>query len=500
MSEIQEKILAFTEWDDPIPFTAASHGKPYPIDALPREIKDAVKEVRAFVQAPMALVASSALSTLSIVGQGFVDVKRAEKLQSPTSLFFLSVLDSGERKSATDGYFKQPILEYEREHRLEAEPLIRKYKAEYAAWQAERDGIVAAIKNMAKSGKSAQKQKQDLEELELHEPKEPRVPKILLGDETPESLGYALAKRFPLAAIATSEGGSVLGGHAMNADSVMRNLAQYNSLWDGAKISVGRRSSESYEIEGARFSISIAVQRPTIQAFIRKTGGLARGTGFFARCLMAWPESTQGTRFFQEAPKDWPSLEAYHERIRALLAQPLPMVDGRLEPFLMELSPDAKAAWVRFHDDIEAELSNSGELYAVRDIASKTADNAARLAALFELFTNGLAREVGRESFVGAAAIVGWHLYETRRFFDDLDIVESNVDAQKLEAFLIREYVKTGEPFYRKNKALQYSPIRNSENLNKAIDELVSLNRLRQYEDETGHFLETSPLVREVQR
>ena len=53
---------------------------------------------------------------------------------------------------------------------------------------------------------------------------------------------------------------------------------------------------------------------------------------------------------------------------------------------MLSLTPEAKAAWVEYHDAIESELSSGGELYDVRDVASKSADNAARLAALFQMF------------------------------------------------------------------------------------------------------------------
>ena len=60
--------------------------------------------------------------------------------------------------------------------------------------------------------------------------------------------------------------------------------------------------------------------------------------------------------------------------------------DGILIPPVLPLTADAKAAWVAFNDAIEGELRTGGELYDVRDVASKCADNAVRLAALFQIF------------------------------------------------------------------------------------------------------------------
>jgi hypothetical protein len=36
-------------------------------------------------------------------------------------------------------------------------------------------------------------------------------------------------------------------------------------------------------------------------------GTLARGTGFPARFLVAWPERARGTRLFEKAPPEWPA-------------------------------------------------------------------------------------------------------------------------------------------------------------------------------------------------
>jgi len=41
----------------------------------------------------------------------------------------------------------------------------------------------------------------------------------------------------------------------------------------------------------------------------------------------------------------------------------------------------------------------------VRDVASKTADNAARIATLFQLFEPGAGSVIGRKEFAGASRI-----------------------------------------------------------------------------------------------
>ncbi|WP_411728581.1 DUF3987 domain-containing protein [Methyloglobulus sp.] len=134
-------------WQSPQPLTAKIKPEPYPIDALPESLQKAVEEVQAFVKTPMPMVATSALTALSLAIQGHVNAKRADKLESPTSLFTLVIADSGERKTTLDGYFSKPIADYERSEEEKAKPLVEKHKADYAAWKAQYDGLNTAIKN-----------------------------------------------------------------------------------------------------------------------------------------------------------------------------------------------------------------------------------------------------------------------------------------------------------------------------------------------------------------
>ena len=61
------------DWPEPEPLGEALEGEPYPDDALPGILGDAVRQAQAFVLAPMALVACSALAALSVAVQGLVD-------------------------------------------------------------------------------------------------------------------------------------------------------------------------------------------------------------------------------------------------------------------------------------------------------------------------------------------------------------------------------------------------------------------------------------------
>ena len=171
------------------------------MEALPDGIRSAVQEVQAFVKAPLPLVASSALGALSLAAQAYVDVERTSKLTGPVSLFLLTIADSGERKSSCDGFFTKALRVYEQEQAEAMKPELERYQAEMDSWNAERDGLLSAIKEAGKKNKPTDQLKTSLAELQHDEPEPPRIPRILLGDETPENLAWRLAKEWPSSGI-----------------------------------------------------------------------------------------------------------------------------------------------------------------------------------------------------------------------------------------------------------------------------------------------------------
>ncbi len=130
-----------TSWGEPDPLVAEEGTEPYPLDALPTGIRDAVEEVVAFVQCPDALAACSALAQLgSVAGQGCANVYRDETLCGPVGLYFLVIAKSGERKSQLDKHFGEGVRRYEREQTEIHRPKKREYLAALANWEARKEG------------------------------------------------------------------------------------------------------------------------------------------------------------------------------------------------------------------------------------------------------------------------------------------------------------------------------------------------------------------------
>lgn len=481
-----------TDWPAPQPLTAKIDRKPYPLNALPDRIREAVTEVQAFVQAPLALVAGSALGAVSLAGQALADVRRDDKLDGPAGLFLLTIADSGERKSTCDGFFYREIRDFEAEQAELAKPAKQKHTADREAWEAKQAGVRESIKQAAKTGKPAVATEFDLFVLEQNKPKEPNIPRLIYADVTPEALAHGLGTKWPSAGVVSAEAGVVFGSHAMARDSVTRNLATLNTLWDGNSLTIDRRTSDSFTVRGARLTVALQVQEQTLREFYDRAGALARGSGFMARFLIAWPESTQGSRSYTAAPAAWPALSAFNRRIADLLNQPAPIDEaGGLKPTVLTLTPEARRAWIEFYNGIESSLAAGGELHDVRDVASKTADNAARLAGLFHVFEHGTGGAIGLETFKGASRLAEWHLHEARRFFGELALPPEQADAARLDAWLIEQRT----PEVNKRYAQQRGPVRDGGRIDAAIRELVELDRVQLVKDGKRHMLKINPAL-----
>jgi putative DNA primase/helicase len=494
---IEAAQAAPSTWPEPQPLIAQLEPEEYPLDALPAIVRLAVLEVAGFVKAPVPLIATSALAALSLAIQAHVDVERAEKLHGPTGLFMLAVADSGERKSTCDGFFTRALRDYEAKQQEDAKPLIQDFKSAYTAWEAQRSGLKEKIKSLSKDGKPCKAQVQELHALDADEPEPPKVPRLHYGDVTPEELAFSLAKHWPSGGVVSSEAGTVFGSHGMGKDSAMRNMALLNQLWDGATLAVDRRSSESFTVRGARLTMALQVQESTLRAFFDSTKGLARGTGFLARFLVSWPRSTQGTRNFTEAPAQWPSLATFNDRLTAILNRPVPMdEDGALIPAMLTLAPDAKAAWVAFHDAIEAELSTGGELHDVRDVASKTADNAARLAALFHTFIGSIG-PIDLEAMESASRIAAWHLHEARRFLGELAMPAELANPARLESWLLDFCQREGTDSVPTREIQRCGPngLRDKAVIADAIKELADLGRVKLVQDGKKKAVQINPAL-----
>jgi putative DNA primase/helicase len=504
------------EWAEPEELTDAAEPEPFPLDALPPSIADAVEEYHAYGQQPLEMIGTAALAAASGCVQGLVDLRRDSQLVGPVSINTVVVADSGERKTACDSAFSVAAARWERAERMCLEPLRREASEKRAAYQARKEGILSALRSAAAKGRKATGEKakdgaaadvdalqKQLRDLGRAMPPMPPMPMPRVENCTAEGVAKNLAFDWPLIAWASNEGGTVTGGHGFKDDALIRTLSFLNQRWDGATMDRSRSTEDYLRVDGRRLTVSLMVQPAAFVAFTTAGSGMARGIGNLARMLVVWPRSTMGTRLRDPDASETalPALERFLARAEELYRTPLSipfdmttMEPGtnnngvvladqiELQPAELPLSRDARRLWVAYHNECEEQLLPEGEFADVRDVAAKSAENACRLAAIFHVWDQGPHGVVGRVDMERGVTIARWFLYETRRV---LGMVPDHAVAADAE-LLARWALSCAEPPTLKD-TLRLAParLRKKSKRDAALDLLIDRHWARK-EDRDG--------------
>jgi len=421
--------------------------KPYPIDALPPIIRNAVVEYQAYGQQPLPLVVTSALSCASLATQGLADVARDDYLIGPISLYFLVVAVSGERKTSADNTFKAVIRHWMISRRDEMQPQVDAARAAVAAWEAERDGLLSRIKSaggkLASNDIDVEALRDALSQLEQKKPTDVIVPRLFYEDTNAPTLAADLANDWPSASLWSDEAGLIVGAHGMSDDMAMGFIGLLNRLWDGNPFDRDRNTARRARIRGRRFTVSLMTQPIVMARLLTLAGGASRGMGLIARFLVTWPSSTIGSRPYRPI-KGMPAVEWLAQRLRALLDMPLPLdpedpTTMALASPVLPMTEKAQRIWRRFHDDVEAELGKTGEYSDVADIGAKAAENVARLAGVFHVIKCGPQGEIDSKTMLRASRVIGWHLHEGQRVLTAFNKPQSVADAETLLDWLLKQ-------------------------------------------------------------
>ena len=165
---------------------------------------------------------------------------------------------------------------------------------------------------------------------------------------------------------------------------------------------------------------------------------------------------------------------------------------------MLTLSMAAKAAWVAFYNKVERELGDGGLYRDLRDVASKIADNACRLAALFHIFehvTRGT--EISVSNFNAAARVAEWYLGESWRFFGELALPAGVADAERLENWLVAYCQREGVVRVPNVEVQKNGPggLREKQKINTAMRVLEDLGRAQQVNEGKRKFIAINPAL-----
>lgn len=421
----EKSVEAFTlrlaGWREPDPLTIESCAAlPYPIEALPPIIRDAIMDLERTVQAPLPLIAASVIASTNLAVQPHVDVVTVDGRVLPTSLFFITEGASGERKSTVDSYAMAAHHEFDEEIRRKALEDRHRLEASVIIWERKKDEFV----NRQKKIRDPESQLSRAEELEafLKEvgPKPPAwqgAPVRIVRDPTLEGLEKHLSIS-PTAGLFCDEAAIFLGGYSMNAENRLRTMAGFSSLWDGKGVNRARSSDGMNSHPGKRVCMHLMAQEVVFNAFIAGNQEM-KEQGLGARCLLTRAISTKGSRIFvRENPREARGMVNFLDRVREILQLALPLKEGggcQLQPRALALSPAAEELYIEFYNDVESRQGPDGDLAEISGTASKMPEQALRLAATFQFFADIHSDTISEDSFEAGMRCARFYLNEALR-------------------------------------------------------------------------------------
>ncbi|HBR1207030.1 TPA: DUF3987 domain-containing protein [Klebsiella pneumoniae] len=449
------------------------NGSPFPVDAFPQIIRNAIYEVEQHTQAPQALIAASALGVISLACQNRIDVCRLNNLRGPVSLFLLTLAESGERKSTVDKLLMEPLYQLE-------ENLFEKYTHDLTVWRndeaifnIEKKSLMSKLKSEIRRNKDHLATNEKLKVLLASHPKSPVRFKQIFNDATPAAIKDYLCGYWRSVGIMSDEAGTIFNGYTLN------ELPFINKMWDGAMFPVERKSEPEKLIRDARMTLSLMVQPNIFKGYIKRKGDMAKGIGFFARCLICQPGSTQGNRQITSPVVSTEYLPIFQQRLMKIVNESIAR-NNENDRLCLRFTVEAEKRWIAFSNNVEYEMGILGRLSNFKDYASKMAENMARIAALLHHF-NGDEGDISLLTVEAAVEISTWYVGEYVRLFSKpQEFTLAISEADELYWWINNYCIRLKASWITKNTVLQYGPnkFRNRSKANEVLNTLYSQNRI----------------------
>lgn len=439
---------------------------PYPMEALGSVLGNAARAIHDTVKAPAAMCGTSLLAAASLAAQAQANVKH-DSFDEPLSLWAVTIGESGERKSAVDKW----ALGAHRKHEKKAQAA---YHDELKVFITEQAAYNAACQKAKSSGKGDRAAIRAALQAVGDAPDAPLVPILTMGEPTLEGAQKQLINGWPSLGLFSDDAGEFLGGFSMSRENKTRTAASLSRLWDAGTFDRVRANAEetSGKFHGKRVALHFMVQ-PIIAEAVLSDDVLA-GQGFLPRCLLAWPESTQGGRVYVASDLHADAaLNRYWAKVHALLDMDYPLIEGtrnELSPRDLTLAPDAGALWEQFQNATERELADGGQFASARAWASKAGAQVLRIAGVLTLIDNPAAGLIEIKEIERAANLMLWHLGEAVRIIGTAAVPREIKDAEALRDWCH----ETGRKLLCSADALQYGPgsVRTKRAFDAAITEL----------------------------
>lgn len=421
------------EYDTVLPLPSISAPEPFPFDALGEIPGAAAKAICETVRAADSICGLSILAAMSLSAQAHSNVDIGYGVK-PINLYCLSVAESGERKSAVDKIAIKVIKAWQKAEERCFLQEKEVHRRQYDLWEKKRRDALNS---------------KDAEKLLLELPPAPIAPLqpyMICEEPSYEGLVELFNIGQPTAGIFSDDGARLVGGYAFSEDNKLKTAAGLSSIWDGSEITRVRKGDGCFTLRGKRLSVHLMLQEVALQRLVQ--GGVLEKQGLLARFLLIQPEQLAGKRkFVHEDPSKHPAVIAFDQMMGNLLDRRLPIDEdspqkNELIPKTLKCGPAAQAIWVDYYHEVEFQEGTEGKYSTIRSFASKSGEQAFRIAAVLTTVEDPNAAEISVEHMKRGVILARYFLNETLRIFSGLAISQQMKNANALFEWLINHQNK----------------------------------------------------------
>jgi len=413
--------------------------EPFPIDCLPPVLRDFCLAVAKSTNTDPAYTAAMVLPVVSSATGAHIKLRAKDDWSVPSIIWVLLVADSGSGKTPTFIFALRPLIKMQQELTAQNEREEKEYKKKKQKY----DVDLSIWKQTRRRGKN-----------DLAQPDEPEEPKrkfCLISESTTEGLIPILADNPYGILSAYNEAAIWLGGFDAYRSGSGKDESIYNDIYDGGYVSINRKSGNQHIVTShSHCSILGGIQPNSFKAILRKNPQFFH-TGLFARLLPCMPPDTP--RHFSEecVPKDVEA--AYARMIETLFFWRDKLRATPDDPYLVNLTPEAKTVFVDFYNTISDDRSSlpSG---AMKASLSKLNGYVLRIALtlhfahLASTYSAGQIPtsipDVDTETMRAAITLTEWFRRETLRVLQIVQPTEV-IEGDKGAASILRHLAVHGE-------------------------------------------------------
>lgn len=422
----------------------------YPDGALLPKLDDAVRRLQRAIQAPIEMIAASAISAVALACQRGYLVERKPGLVFPIGLAFITMALPSERKSSTDRRFLRAIRDYQDMMEGQTNARLKDWCASQIILNAKKTGISRAITKLISHGEDTSILEQQLETLLKTTSNKPKHTRLIAEKASADAILNFFHN------YGNSCGVMVDEGSVFFDSSAAKHAGMFAKLWSSDELRLDRTNEESFTIRSPRLTMSIMAPPEIAHDFLATKGKHWRASGLLSRFLVSYPQSTMGTRFENVYFPVNADLGVYDERIREILSSA--PCSGTVESVTLKFEEPARQELANYANFLESHIGPLGYFSDISDAASKMAENAARMAAIFHIF-EGYEGSICLDTLNRAKVICNWHLSEFKRLFGQHPQIPTvQEDAMEVEKCIQGFYNEVGYGVpCPKNRISQYT-------------------------------------------